>query len=332
MSNDELYVAIDVDVVDTWVALVNPFGQIKGDLKKPSHSFKEDRGIKSAIAIMQELLKSKSVKPENIRGIGISTPMLEVKMKDRSTVLPFLYMAHFKHEFPNTLVRAAADVTLMALAEFNITYQSAPKSLYYLNWGSGIGGGIVLNGRIWPGAHGVASNIGHLPIKGVGMKCWCGHTDCLTTYAAGEILPIHYFKMLESMKPKNYKSPFEGKSQKDVTFIDIMKASAAGDVIATKVFDMATTAMAKALSIVVNLFNPELILIGGAVAGASSDLVNMVSQKTKTDLMFPETHKTAIVPSKIHRAGLLGAYQFVFANAKAQQGKKVGKALKAVKK
>ena len=189
----------------------------------------------------------------------------------------------------------------------------------------------MLNGKIVPGQNGIASNLGHVAIKGVGTKCLCGNTDCLFTYAGGDTFSYHYFKILEKQKPKDYESPFKGMAQSDVSLKMILDASAKGDPIARQIVETACIAMAKALAMVINLINPEMIIIGGQIGTYSSDLVGKIAELTKTQLMYEDTKRTAIVQSKFNKAAVIGAYYYVLASVRSLKGKKAGQVLKNLK-
>ena len=329
----ELYVAVDVDVQETTVMVVNAFGQLMANFTGQSESFKQDRGIKTAVDYTKKILADHSIDLTDVKGIGISAPTLLISGNNSQAILlPFLFRAVFEKEFPGLLVRAADDVTLSALGEHHHTYKDKPRSLFFVNWGNGIGGGMMVHGRVWPGTHGIAGNFGHIAIRGAGAKCWCGNTDCINTFAAGELLPHHYFTFLDKQKPKDYQSPFAGKSQKDVTVKMLAEAAAHGDVLAQKVFDIGAMAIAKGLVSVINIMDPEVIVIGGRVVNILGDAVKKIEELTKKELMYPQCKQTPIVESKFANASTYGAFQLIYANVKAAQGKKTGKALKAIKK
>ena len=331
-KTNEIFIVVDAGIVSITLCAINQYAQVLKEDVFPNEAWKQDGGVKFVLAKTQQFIADNHFAIDQIKGIGISTLNVELKIQQRSVLLPFVYKATFEKEFPGIMVRAGNEVLLSALGEYQVTYKAMPRSLYYVSWGNVINGGLVLNGKIMPGHHGVAGNLSHIPIKGVGTKCWCGNIDCLYTYAAGDVFPFHYYKMLEKQKPKDYVSPFEGMAQNAVSIKMIMDASAKGDPICRQIMEVACVAMAKALSIVIHVINPELIILGGEVPTYSSDMVKRLAELTKTQLMYQDTKQTAMVQSKFKNASVIGAFYFVLASVRAVQGKKTGQVLSALKK
>jgi glucokinase len=184
------------------------------------------------------------------------------------------------------------DANAAALGEAWIGGLRGTKAALLLTLGTGVGGGIILDGQLWKGATGAAGELGHVCVRPDGPRCGCGGTGCLEMYASGTAI---------------------GKAAGAPDAKEAEKRARAGDAKARAAFDAAAEALGTALAGLVNAFNPEAIAIGGGMAGTFDLLAPRIEA-----LLAARTFKLAreglrLVPAKLGKnAGLLGAARAAF--------------------
>ena len=193
----------------------------------------------------------------------------------------------------NIPVFMANDANCFAVAEtqMGIVKDQFPKAevVFGVIMGSGVGGGLVINGKVWNGKHGIAGEWGHIFLDGDGEDCYCGKQGCVETILAGKSLERYYKKI--SGKDKKLKDIIVDKSD---------------DEFAQKTYDRLIHFFGKGLSVIVNVIDPDVIIIGGGV-GNIPQLYDegVVSVKQFT---FNPDMKTPIVKPKLgDSAGVFGA-------------------------
>ncbi|MBI4397109.1 MAG: ROK family protein [Elusimicrobia bacterium] len=152
------------------------------------------------------------------------------------------------------------DATAAAWGAYHVELKRHARHLIVLTLGTGVGGGLVLNGQLYHGATGTAGELGHITIDTEGPACGCGNTGCLETYLGA----AHLVKWAKrQMAVRGRKAP------EDLTPRDLSLAAKKGDAVAKQAWQRAGDALGIGLSNLINIFNPDTILLCGGVAGAS---------------------------------------------------------------
>jgi len=152
-------------------------------------------------------------------------------------------------------VRVENDVNAAALGAYSLLGASAGASMAYLNLGTGLAAGLVLDGRLWRGARGTAGEIGHIPIDPRGEQCPCGQRGCLETVASGSTILRQW--------PTTDRHPARA----------LFAAAAAGDAVAAAVRDRLLRNVAAAVRILVLTVDTECVVIGGGLSSLGDDLL-----------------------------------------------------------
>jgi glucokinase len=155
------------------------------------------------------------------------------------------------------------DANAAAVGE---TWQGAARSastIVCITLGTGVGGGIILNGKLWRGVDGSAGEIGHTSIEPfAGLKCRCGNQGCLENYASGTAI-------VRMTREALLQSPDSGlRASADLTAEKIYRAGQEGDELALEIFRRMGVYLGVGLANLVNVLNPEVIVIAGGVANA----------------------------------------------------------------
>lgn len=172
-------------------------------------------------------------------------------------------------------------------------YGAAKKHNYIVGvtLGTGVGGGIVIDKKIYHGANGFGAELGHMAIAANGLKCSCGQTGHLEAYASGTAMSKLFYKTTGRQK-----TPLEVETQ-----------AKAGNKQAKKVFDIMSESLATGLANIIHILNPDIIILGGGLAKVKI-LVEPAIKMAGTKLIYPELIKTKIVPTKLKGdAPILGA-------------------------
>jgi glucokinase len=167
------------------------------------------------------------------------------------------------------------DATAGALAEwwYGAGRAGAVRDLVYLTISTGIGGGLILDGRVHRGAAGNAGELGHLTVDYRGRQCGCGRRGCLEAYASGTNIAARAREALAGGD-----APSSLRDLAVVTARDVAEAAAAGDLVARAIWDETTEILGSAVANILDAFNPELVVLGGGVTRAGRQLLDPVRE------------------------------------------------------
>lgn len=196
------------------------------------------------------------------------------------------------------------DVHAATLAELRWGAGLRATDFIYLNVGTGLAAGMVANGQLVRGAANYAGELGHMQVDPDGELCVCGQRGCLEPLVSGGAM----LARVRSLLPDYPGSPLARQAQAELTTGDIFRAAQAGDALALRVAGQAAQALATALTGLVNLFNPALIVYGGRVL-ADGWLMARVDEKVRARALPAAVRNLEILPSALdpERVGLLGA-------------------------
>jgi glucokinase len=183
------------------------------------------------------------------------------------------------------------DATAGAVAEwrFGAGRDRDVRSLVYLTISTGIGGGLVLDGRPYRGAAGNAGELGHLTIDIDGDPCACGRRGCLEAYASGTNIARRAREALAAGEP----SSLAGVAT--VTARDVAAAAAGGDALAGRVWDETTRMLGSAVATILDVLNPELVVLGGGVTNAGDALLRPIRETALREAMRPAAGSADVV-------------------------------------
>ncbi len=200
------------------------------------------------------------------------------------------------------------DANVMALAEYKFGSAKGYKNCICITLGTGIGSGIILDGKLFRGSSFVGPELGHISICFHGIKCNCGNYGCLEMYAS-EPAMLKRAKELLREKRNSILYKLVNRDLNRLKAIDIFFAEKLKDKVACRVVQETAYYLGAGLSSTVNLFNPEVIVIGGGVAIASGrNFIKLIKAEVK-DRAFPSATKNLrIVKAKLgNDAGFIGA-------------------------
>jgi len=200
------------------------------------------------------------------------------------------------------------DANCAALGEHAFGAGKNYSSLIMITLGTGVGGGIVLNGQLWSGAHGMGGEIGHIKIYPGGNKCNCGHRGCLESYASLSGLKVQIKKAVAGNRI-NKSLILKINNTLEDKLPELLFAEAKnGNRFAKKLWEEFGTALGIGISSITNLLNPEIVVIGGGIANAWQMFLPSLKQTVKDNTLTGPYKKLKISRSKLKGdAGILGA-------------------------
>lgn len=230
---------------------------------------------------------------------GVLDPILLTMKNCNSTQLNGMPLKKDIEEILEIPIEIANDANCFALAEtkWGIVKEKMPeaKVVFGIIMGTGVGGGIVLNGHVWGGAHGIAGEWGHNFLDESGGPCYCGKTGCVEKVLSGPSLQDYYFSITgEKIKLKEIVSRYEQ----------------GNDEAAKKTMDRLSHFFGKAVSVVTNLLDPDVIVVGGGVGNI--DLIYKNGERSLREFIFNNRVDVKILkPSLGDSAGVFGAAALV---------------------
>ena len=204
---------------------------------------------------------------------------------------------------PELAVKVGNDANVAALGEMFKGSGEGYKNLVMVTLGTGVGGGIILDGKILTGTTGGAGEIGHMP---VGLNetecCGCGNKGCLEQYASATGIVKVAKKILAECDTETPLRNMEGFSAKDV--MDLAKA---GDQVAIDVIEQLGDYLGKALAHIACVVNPSAFVIGGGVSKAGQFLLDVIEKHFKKNAFVPCSDVKFVIASLGNDAGIYGA-------------------------
>ena len=202
------------------------------------------------------------------------------------------------------------DGNVAAWGEFRYGAGRGATDLTLVTVGTGIGGGIVIDGRLFRGAHGVAGEIGHLNAVPDGRPCGCGRNGCLEQYASGNAL-VREARALaaERRSEAGVLLALGDGTPEGVQGVHITEAAKSGDPVAMEAFTVVGTWLGRGLADLAAVLDPDVFVSGGGVSEAG-DLLLASARQTLADKLIGQQNRPAPlvkVAELTNRAGLIGA-------------------------
>jgi glucokinase len=180
-------------------------------------------------------------------------------------------------------------------------------TLIGLTLGTGIGGGIVLNGNIFHGASDAAAEIGHMTIDSTGRRCKCGNYGCLEAYASGPAIALRAVEGLETGAESLLPALVDGRLE-DITAATVYEAVVLGDPFANEVMRDTAKFLGTGVANIINILNPEMVVIAGGVTRAGDHLFVPLRAEVRRRAFKSAADACQIVSGQLPElAGVIGA-------------------------
>ena len=185
-------------------------------------------------------------------------------------------------------------------------------NLICLTLGTGIGGGIIINGKLLYGADGMAGELGHITVVPDGPRCHCGNYGCLEALASGTAIQREATRALKNHPESELNRRCEG-NVKAITAEMVYHSATSGDLVCQKIYRTMGKYLGIGIASMVNIFNPEMVIIGGGVSKAWKLFAPHTTEEVNHRAFKAVAQRMTIVPAECgDDAGLLGAAYQIF--------------------
>jgi glucokinase len=306
---------IDLGGTKIQTAIVEAGGKVLGEARHPTPTSGGPAGVARAMEdALREAASAAGIKPDGLQGIGVGSP----GDADGKTgvVSGARNLPGWEGSFPlgETLskalgaeVRIGNDVQVATEAEFQLGAGREFSSLIGVFWGTGVGGGLVLDGKPWLG-RGAAGEIGHMVVKRGGAKCPCGRKGCMEAYAGRAAMEAEARRQHEEGTKTDLFKLMEKHGKDRLTSGIWERAIEHGDHLAGKLIDRAIEALGTGVASAVNLLDPEAVIIGGGLGVRFGDrYMEPLSKEMDKHLFLNERPPAVRVASLGDLGGAIGA-------------------------
>ncbi|WP_339060404.1 ROK family glucokinase [Tepidibacillus marianensis] len=309
----EIYVGIDLGGTSIKMGLISDKGELLTQLEIPTRTKEGYQTIIEDIVQHSKQLVSKAgFEWGTVKGMGIGIPGLLDIESGIVCMAPNLHWADIPikrilEEKLQVPVQIENDGNIAAIGEAWMGAGKGYKYVVMATIGTGIGAGIIIDGQILHGKNGMAAELGHIPISNRGIQCGCGNFGCLETVSSATGM-IRMAKEIveqrkESMLTREYKSQLD-----QLTAKSIFDAAKENDREAIEIIQVAAHLLGKALATVANLFDPEIIIIGGGVSKTGDILFQPIREAFHEHGLNDIVENIAVVPATLgNTAGIIGA-------------------------
>ena len=204
------------------------------------------------------------------------------------------------------------DASAAALGEHRFGAGMGFDNMIYLTVGTGIGGGIIIDGELYSGTDGCAGEVGHMTVEADGPQCHCGNFGCLEALASGWAVAKSAITHINNGGESSIIELVDGRLE-SITAETVAVAARRGDRLAADIVSEAAKYLGVGLSNLVNIFNPELIVIGGGLSKMGDMLLKPARKVLKERAFQLPAHTVRVVRARLgSNAGIIGAAAYVF--------------------
>jgi glucokinase len=312
IKGSDLTIGIDIGGTKISAGVVDS----SGNLIDSSRCSTPAEGGKELISSVVNLIKELNKKHE-IKGIGISIAALIssdygtiVGAPNIANLSKLNFVNEIKEEFKLPII-VENDANAAIWAEFKFGNAKGLNPVMFFIIGTGVGGGLVIDGKLFKGANGVGAEFGHMCVVPNGLLCGCGSKGCIEQYASGGALIRYANEALLANADKS--EELLGFGEGKLTGSTLTKAAKAGNELALSAFNKQADWLGLACASYSLILDPQAIIIGGGVVDAGELFLAPVREAMRKYMPFAESH----VPPKIiaakfgNDAGLIGAADLV---------------------
>ncbi len=265
------YIGVDLGGTKIRVALAQRGGQIEDVRSFPTES---ERGTAAVLRTLRsavhELLADRRCPWDNVAGMGVCVAGFydcKAELMIKSPNLPGWEGFHLKQKLEELFalpIVVENDASAAAYGEYCFGAGQKEANMLLLTLGTGIGGGLVLGGKLYRGNRGFGGEIGHIPILPDGPLCGCGRRGCLETLASGTAIAREGRKLLAGNGATLLREMVAVSG--DLRAEHVFEAARLGDAAATEIIDHAAFYLGRALAIAAAILNPGIVVLSGGIA------------------------------------------------------------------
>ena len=308
------YIAgVDIGGTNTKIGIVDEEGEIL--VKKSIKTLSLEGAEKTMTRIwetIRELLSSLNIDEKDLKGVGmgIPGPVMNKKVVGFFANFPWERNINIKEKLEKLTgieTKLDNDANIIALGEAKYGAAKGSKSSVTVALGTGIGGGIYIDGKLVSGAKGAGGEVGHMKIVKDGKLCGCGQRGCFEAYVSATGLIREAVSRLTVNKQNLLYKMIDGDLMK-LEAKDIFDAAREGDAFSLDLVDYEAEYLALGIANILNIINPEVVVLGGGVALAGDILLNPMREKMVKYALPVTLEELKIVQGVLgNEAGIKGA-------------------------
>jgi glucokinase len=317
-------IGIDLGGTQLRVAVADDRGRLRTTIREPTEARRgREHVIGRIVSAVERALREDGTPAQRVTALGLGMP--GPVDPDAGLVISPANLPGFRNVPLNRVLTRRTgirsylhhDAHLAALGEHRRGAARGASELIYVTVSTGIGAGLILRNQLYAGAHGDAGEIGHIVVQRGGPLCRCGNHGCVEAISSGtgiataaaRLAPEHQESLLHRLET----SP---------TAADVARAARRGDALALQILDTAGAYLGIALGTLINLFNPELIVLGGSVLKAGSAVLKPMRASMMASSWASARKGLRIVrPALGDDVGLIGAVEFARIQAAGNAGR-----------
>jgi glucokinase len=308
MSGD-LYLGIDMGGTQIKIAVVTSKGAIKEKAAMPTDVNAEPSKVLKSVIHLASKLKSYS-KTKSI-GVGIAGDIDSkngvVRFSPNLPKWKNIQLKEILEKLTKKRTFVDNDANTASIGAFWLDTKGKSENLICITLGTGVGGGLIFNKKLYVGASGTAGEVGHITIDPYGKYCNCGNKGCIETFVGAKYLSQYAKECLEKTKSQILDKLID-KKHSLITPHLLSKAASLGDKLAKRIWDRVGEKLGIFLSIVINFSNPDTVVFCGGLSRAAKYFLPKVKLEIR-NRAFKSTVKTCqiIVSKYTDKLGVVGA-------------------------
>lgn len=309
------YVGIDLGGTNTKIGLLDEDGNILFSTIVKTES---EQGFEKTIERLSNILKIQvsnlNISFKNVAGVGLGVPgpVANGRIIKFWANFPWPVNVDLAAEFEKhlgVLVKVDNDVNVITLGEMWKGGGRGYKNVLGLAIGTGIGGGVVVNGKLVSGKNGAGGEVGHIKVERDGKLCGCGQEGCWEAYASATGL-VREAKSRLTVNKNNLL--YERTKDREVEAKDIFDAARDGDEFSLNLVDYEAEFIALGIGNLLNVLDTDVVVVGGGIALAGAILFDKINEKLRKYAMLSTLEGLKIVPAELgNDAGIYGAAYLV---------------------
>ena len=272
-----------------------------------------DGFINQMVAGATQLIDEQNINRDDILGVGIGSPGpldLENGVVLAMSNIPGMEGTPIRDLVAKGLAWPAVlenDANAAAFGEYLCGAGRGLQNIVMLTLGTGVGGGIIVNGKVVHGSHGIAAELGHIIVQPGGEKCGCGQKGCLERYCSATFLAEYGVRLITERGRESSLAAILDQTG-SINAKDINEARKAGDALARELWDRETHYLALGCLSLIRIFDPDLIVLAGGMAKAGNDLLEPVKEHfSRLDWNNVQPLTEIVIASLGNDAGVIGS-------------------------
>ena len=305
------YIGVDIGGTGVQAGVVDENGQILFRKECPTDVLSGFEKIMEDINhLVRTMLEENGVQILEIKSIGLGVPSF-INKKGQVTCVNLGWKEEdfintLKSKFPETNVYAENDATVAALAEAKAGSMKGCDVGVMYTLGTGVGGGIIINGKVFNGAHNMGSEIGHVIVDTNYFDCNCGNNGCLETFCSATAIIKYAKKLIE--EGNDSKILELANNIENINAKNVFDAYRLNDKVAIETINRFKEYLAKAIAGMINTLDPEVISLGGGVSRAGDIILDGLDELVRKYIIYKNEDFADIVIATLGAdAGIVGA-------------------------